>query len=102
MLRVASVRRDPRRHGELTKFVLFRPIQKADKSSFAVPTGCRERGARRAAQGSSHRVAPVAPVARDACARICGGPGLSGTACPMPRPIRFKSMFRLVSYVGSL
>ena len=41
-----------RRHGELTKFYPFYPIIEADKGSFAAPTGCRERGARRVAQGA--------------------------------------------------
>ena len=77
-----------RRHGELNKFYPFYPIIEADKGSFAAPTGCRERGARRVAQGSSRMVAPVARDtlvrlrahlwgSRTVCARV-------SYACPMP------------------
>ena len=67
-----------RRHGELNKFYPFYPIIEADKGSFAAPTGCRERGARRVAQGSSRM---VAPVARDTLVRLRAHLWGSRTVC---------------------
>ena len=76
------------RNGELTKFCPVCPIPKANKGSFAAQTGCRERGARRVAQGLSRM---VAPVARDALVRLRAHLWGSRTvcarvsyACPMP------------------